>query len=82
MGDLHGVIVNDICEVVSREAVSFPDDEILFGAGFSEPLIHKVVNRNGGLRTFESHCVGVASRRPLLRFFGRQSETRALIGYG
>lgn len=71
MGDLHGVVINNIREVVRREPISLPDDKVFLWLCLSVPLVDEIPNRSRGRIAPKSHGVRVAPCAALFGFFSR-----------
>lgn len=79
MGDLHGMVINDIGKVIRGETISLPDDEVLFRLCLPVSFIHKILNHSRSLGALKPHSVPVASCCTLFGLFRGDAEARAGI---
>jgi hypothetical protein len=78
VGDLHEPVIDHVGKVVGREAVTLPDDKVLFVLAFSVALVDEIGDFSRRLRRLpglESNGKRLATGGPLLGHIVRKTPT-------
>ena len=79
MSDLHEVVVHNVGEVVSREAVALHDNKVVFGEFFLVETVHDIMDSGRARATAKSNSVCLASRGSFRRLVGRNRQAHSRI---